>query len=152
MIFYFLTPTVFPNYLTGSIIFWYTVKIFSYKETKFQSYRVNSFCVEHFQKEVILADFRWYYDFFTLFRSFLFTKNATAPTVFMILECGLQYYTHNETAYKMRETKFQIFAPNFFRACKIKRFNLLIHRSPFPLFGGFPLFFFWKKEEFFFLS
>ena len=36
-------------------------------------------------------------------------ENAIAPTVFMILECGLQHYTHNWIAYKMlesMETKF----------------------------------------------
>ena len=40
------------NYLTGSIIFWSTVKIFFYKETKFQSSRVNSivFAEQTFKK------------------------------------------------------------------------------------------------------
>ena len=53
--------------------------------------------------------------YFTLFRSSLFTKNTSVPTVFMILECGLQYYTNNKIVYEMSEMKLLIFAAELFR-------------------------------------
>ena len=124
---YFLIPTAFSNYLTGSIISGSTMEIFFYEETKFQRLRTNSFCVADFQRELILGDFRWFYNFFTLFRSSSLTKTSTAPTVFKILECGLQCYAHNWIVYKIFEMEYSIFCQTFFKGPEVqKKFNLKI--------------------------
>ena len=139
MIFYFLIPTVFPNYLTGSKIFWWTVKIFYYKETKFQRSRVNSFFVADFQK----ADFRWCKDYFALFCSSLFTKITTAPRVFY--DIGMQFATlYAQLTFLQIDVNGIVIVcpPKFFRAFQTKLKYIILADStfsfsrPLKIFGG----------------
>ena len=62
---YFLILTAFSNYLMGLIISGTTFWIVFYKEMKFQSARINSFCVADLWEERISGVFSWFYEFFT---------------------------------------------------------------------------------------
>ena len=121
---YFLIPTAFSNYLTGSIIFGSTMEIFFYEETKFQRLRTNSFCVADFQRELILGDFITFSHFFAVLHSrklqllLHFSRYWSAVCNVMLTI---------ELSTKCLKWNIQFFAKKFFKGPEVqKKFNLKI--------------------------
>ena len=121
---YFLIPTAFSNYLTGSIISGSTMEIFFYEETKFQRLRTNSFCVADFQRELILGDFITFSHFFAVLHSrklqllLQFSRYWSAVCNVMLTI---------ELSTKCLKWNIQFFAKNFSKGPEVqKKFNLKI--------------------------